>query len=106
MIWSLLRSVVINHGGKFLNHFKLTSDIHVDILRSPGAGSLIASGINGGSMLYVSPDNANAFEHDRMMKETCCGIAQLCHLYYQRRPFHDCTGYEPPVRSECHVFHT
>ena len=106
MIWSLLRSVVINHGGKFLNHFKLTSDIHVDILRSPGAGSLITSGINGGSTLYVSPDNADDFEHDRMMKETCCGIAQLCHLYYQRRPSHDCTGYEPPVRNECHVFHT
>ena len=29
-------------------------------------------------MLFVSPDNANAFEHDRMMRETCCGIAVTC----------------------------
>ena len=42
--------------------------VHVDILRSPGAGSLITCGINSGSMLYVSPDNANDFEHDGMMK--------------------------------------
>ena len=46
----------------------------------------------------------NDFGHDRQMKEPCCGIAQQCHLYYQRRPSHSCTGYEPPVRSECHIF--
>ena len=63
---------------------------------------MITSGIDGGSMLSAL-SNDEDFGRDRQMKETCCGIAQLCHLYYERRPSHDCTGYEPPVRSKSHV---
>ena len=71
--------------------------------RSLGAGSLITSGIDAGSMLNTLSNDEDFVGRDRQMKETCCGEAQQCHLYYERRPSHSCIGYEPPVRSECHA---
>ena len=44
------------------------------------------SGINGGSLLSWHPhDNYEKYiQYDREMKETCCGIAGHCELYYTR----------------------
>ena len=52
-------------------------------------------------MLFLNSGDKNPLPYDdHMFKDTCCGLAQMCSLYYTRRPSHDCTGYQPPVRSE------
>ena len=52
-------------------------------------------------MLFLNSGNKTPLPYDdHMFKDACCGIAQMCSLYYTRRPSHDCTGYQPPVRSE------
>ena len=70
-------------------------------LSSPESGALITSGIDGGSLLTWNPftNYQDYLKYDRQLKDTCCGIAELCKIYYERRPSQDCTGYEPPVRS-------
>ena len=67
---------------------------------TPEAGSLLTSGINGGSMLYLNQEYDDPFQYDLKFKETCCGLAQRCGSYYKRRPNDDCTNYLPPVRSK------
>ena len=39
-------------------------------------------------------------KYDKQLKDACCGVAGLCHMYYERRPSQDCTGYTPPARCK------
>ena len=65
-------------------------------------GSLVTGGLFGGSLLAYSPFNnfIGYQEKDVEFKEACCGVANLCELFYERRPPNNCKGYEPPVRSK------
>ena len=81
-----------------------------DNYSTPEAGSLLTSGINGGSMLYLNQEYDDPFQYDLKFKETCCGLAQQCRSYYTRRPYtgrfceedHDgCSAVQCYVESTC-----
>ena len=65
-------------------------------------GSLVTGGLFGGSVLAYSPSNnfTGYKEKDVAFKETCCGVANRCDLFYERRPANNDTEYEPPVRGK------
>lgn len=37
--------------------------------------------------------------YDKEFRQACCGIAQLCDLFLERRPPDDCSAYVPPAWS-------
>ena len=96
------KSVAMHHGGEFAVSNFLYNNSWLKLYSSAeaGPGSLLTSGIDGGSMLYLNPDYEDSFEYDRKFKDTCCGLAQRCTSYYSRRPADKCTKYIPPERSE------
>ena len=103
-----LKSVAMHHGGEFaVSDFSdLYNNFGSNDNSSTEAGSLLTLGIDGGSMLYLDPDNEDSFEYDRKIKDTCCGLAQRCHSYYRRRPADKCTKYDPPERSKLLLMHS
>ena len=69
-------------------------------------GSLVIEGMFGGSLLLYHPllNYREYKQTDEAFKETCCGAADMCGLFYERRPANNCTGYEPPVRSKIIIY--
>ena len=67
--------------------------------RSDDFGALISSGQYSGSMLSYHPINnyEEYLTYDKKFRDACCGVAQMCNLYFKRRPSQDCSGYNPPT---------
>ena len=62
-------------------------------------GSLVTTGIRTSSLLLYHPRlyPSQYRRFDKQFRETCCGVANLCGLYQERRPPNNCTGYNPPA---------
>ena len=60
----------------------------------------------GGSLLLYHPllNYREYKQTDEAFKETCCGAADMCDFFYERRPANNCTGYQPPVRSKIIIY--
>lgn len=77
------------------------------LVSSDTFGALLSSsaGVRGSSMLLHHPTtNATSYlEGDLAFRKACCGAANLCDLFFQRRPSNDCRGYEPPFWGESYI---
>ena len=72
------------------------------LFTSRNFGSLLVDeSLEAGSFILSNPffERDQYINSDITFKETCCGVADLCNLYYMTRPLDNCIRYVPPRRG-------
>ena len=69
-------------------------------------GALVKSGAEQGTMLLYHPRRFPDLnqKYDLDFKDSCCGVADLCSLYKERRPSDDCSTYNQPAWCKSCLF--
>ena len=92
--------IVLSMWQYYANFYQAMIILHlVHFSNSVTWGSLVSTGLRTSSLLLYHPRLYPSLyrRFDKQFRETCCGVANLCGLYLERRPPNNCSGYNPPA---------